>query len=247
MKGITVKIPQAERITIYPLADLHIGDRNCDINMIRARINTIREDPHAYAILDGDLIDNATTDSVGDTYTETQAPGEQITTISRLLEPISGKLLAAVPGNHERRTSRSAGIDITRIICERIGIGDKYSPETAALTINIGKIQYVIYISHGSGGGKKIGGKANALLDQSDIINADIYLQGHTHVPLVTRKTRFDTTRSGKIEQREMLFVNTAAALNYGGYGELAGFTPTSTVNPVIYLSGVKKFAWAVL
>jgi hypothetical protein len=37
------------------------------------------------------------------------------------------------------------------------------------------------------------------------------------------------------------LFVNTAANLNYGGYGEAAEFKPTSKDTPVIYLSGTKK------
>ena len=247
MKGIIAKLPQSEQISIYPLADLHIGDKQADLKLIESRINTIKSDPNAYAVLDGDLCDNATMDSVGDTYHATMTPSEQIQYISNLLKPISGRLLAACPGNHERRTAKQCELDITRIICDRLGIADKYSDTTAALTVYVGKIPYVIYITHGSGGGRKIGSKANRLLEQSDIINADVYLQGHTHVPMVTRKTRLDTGRNGKLESREMLFVNTAACLEFGGYGEIAGFTPTSVVNPVIYLSGVQKFAWAVL
>jgi hypothetical protein len=39
----------------------------------------------------------------------------------------------------------------------------------------------------------------------------------------------------------EKLFVNTAANLNYGGYGESAEFKPASKTSPIIYLSGTKK------
>jgi hypothetical protein len=39
----------------------------------------------------------------------------------------------------------------------------------------------------------------------------------------------------------EKLFVNTAANLNYGGYGEAQEFKPSSKTSPVIYLSGLKK------
>jgi hypothetical protein len=37
------------------------------------------------------------------------------------------------------------------------------------------------------------------------------------------------------------LFVNTAANLSYGGYGEAQEFKPTSKDTPVIYLNGKKK------
>jgi hypothetical protein len=38
----------------------------------------------------------------------------------------------------------------------------------------------------------------------------------------------------------DKLFVNTAAALDYGGYGDSAGFKPASKSNPVLYFSGEK-------
>jgi hypothetical protein len=37
------------------------------------------------------------------------------------------------------------------------------------------------------------------------------------------------------------LFVNTAANLNYGGYGEAQEFKPSSKDTPIIYLGGRKK------
>lgn len=41
------------------------------------------------------------------------------------------------------------------------------------------------------------------------------------------------------------LFVNTAAALNYGGYGDCQNFKPSAKENPVIYLDGKKHEATA--
>lgn len=249
MRSIMAKLPAAEQISIVPLADLHVGDSSCDWQLIKTRIDNIKSDPHAYAILDGDLIDNATRNSIGDVYSQTANPNEQINLLVRLLQPIAKtKVLAACPGNHEQRSWRSDGLDVTMRICHELGIVDKYSPATAVLNITIGKIQYSIYVTHGSGGGRKLGAKANRLLELSDIIEADVYLQGHTHCPMVTRKTRMEV-KNGKLQQREMLFVNTAACLKScdGGYAEVQGFTPTSTVNPTIYLSGKTKFAWAVL
>lgn len=45
----------------------------------------------------------------------------------------------------------------------------------------------------------------------------------------------------------DKLFVNTAATLNYGGYGDRQGFKPASKCSPVIYLNGQKHEMWAKL
>jgi hypothetical protein len=45
----------------------------------------------------------------------------------------------------------------------------------------------------------------------------------------------------------DKLFVNTAASLNYGGYGDAAGFKPASKQAPVIYLNGHKREMYAKL
>jgi hypothetical protein len=39
----------------------------------------------------------------------------------------------------------------------------------------------------------------------------------------------------------EKLYVNTAANLSYGGYGEAQEFKPASKQSPVIYINGTKK------
>lgn len=249
MRSIMVKLPAAEQISIVPLADLHVGDSSCDWHLIKNRIDSIKADPNAYAILDGDLIDNGTKSSIGDIYSQTANPNQQINLIIELLQPIKNKILAACPGNHEQRTWRQDGIDITERICHELGIVDRYSPATAVLTVQIGKVSYKIHISHGAGSGRTVGAKANRLVAMSDVVEGcDVHLCGHSHVPLVTRKTIM-TESKGKLQQREILYANTAACLKYGngGYGEIQGFTPTSMVNPTIYLSGKTKFAWAVL
>ena len=57
---------------------------------------------------------------------------------------------------------------------------------------------------------------------------------------------RIDTANSA-VAPVDKLFVNTAANLGYGGYGEAGAFKPASKHTPVIYLSGTKKYAEAKL
>jgi hypothetical protein len=98
-------------------------------------------------------------------------------------------------------------------------------------------------VLHGSGsGGRKEGGKVNRLADMASIIDTDIYIHSHTHLPLVMKQGfhRIDT-RNSTVACVDKLFVNTSANINYGGYGEAGEFKPSSKETPVIYLDGVAK------
>ena len=104
------------------------------------------------------------------------------------------------------------------------------------------KMCYTIYALHGSGGGRKEGAKAIRLADMASIVDADIYIHSHTHLPMILKQGfyRIDT-RSSSVAFVDKLFINTAANLNYGGYGEAAEFKPSSKETPVIFLSGKEK------
>lgn len=248
---------ELESIEIHPLSDLHIGDRHSDINAIRDKINAIKEKENAYIILNGDLIDNATKTSISDIYSQVLTPLEQINQVVELLKPVSDRILAMTGGNHEARTYRKEGIDISRLVARELGIEDKYSEGGVVLFVSLGKTSkrnhekpfvYSIYALHGSGGGRKEGSKAIRLADMASIIDVDIYIHSHVHMPICMRKGFLRTTfNSNSVYQVDKLFVNTAANLSYGGYGEAMEFSPSSTTNPIITLSGTHKFANATL
>ena len=244
-----------EQLEIHPLADLHIGDMSCDYKAILEELEYIKNTPNCYCVLDGDLMDTAIASSIGDTYASTHNPMEQLQECVRLFEPIKDKIIAVVGGNHENRIYRSDGIDITRLMCDQLGIADRYSPTTALIYLRFGKdtkhnrkMCYTLYMTHGSGGGRKEGGKINRLADLATIVDADIYISGHTHLPAVFRNTFFRADpRNSDITQCEHLFVNTAAWLKYGGYGDKQGYKPASTINPIIHLDGRVKRMRAVV
>ena len=257
MKAIKCDLPFAEIIEIHTLADLHIGDSQSDFKSIQERIAYIKNTPDAYCILDGDLMDTAIASSIGDTYGANLQPMEQLKQCVKIFEPIKEKILAVLPGNHENRLYKSDGIDLTEVMCSQLGIPNKYSPTTALLFIRFGirkcdapnrKQLYTIYVTHGSGGGRREGGKVNRLADLACIVDADIYVHAHTHLPLVFKESFFRVSGSNSsVAPVEKLFVNTAASLNYGGYGDRMGYKPASKRSPVIYLDGLKHDMWAKL
>ena len=257
MKAIRCDLPNVEQIEIHPMADLHIGDSMSDFKLIMERIEHIKNTPNAYCILDGDLMDTAVCTSIGDTYGANLQPMEQLKQCVKIFEPIKDKILAVLPGNHENRVYKSDGLDITEIMCAQLGIPEKYSPTTALLFVRVGEqsskrhnrpFLYTIYATHGSGGGRKEGGKVNRLADLASIVDADIYIHAHTHLPLIFKESFYRTSASNSsVALVDKLFVNTSASLNYGGYGDKAGFKPASKASPVIYLDGTKHNMWARL
>ena len=254
MKAIRCNLPYAEVIEIHPMADLHIGDPQSDFKSILGRIEHIKKTPNAYCILDGDLMDTAIASSIGDTYSANLQPMEQLKQCVKIFEPIKDKILGVLPGNHEGRVYKTDGLDITELMCSQLGIPEKYSHTTALLFIRFGNNSrnrpqlYTAYVTHGSGGGKKEGGKVNRLADLASIVDAEIYIHTHTHLPLVFKESFFRVSGgNSSVALVDKLFVNTAASLNYGGYGDKQGYKPASKSSPVIYLDGLKRNMWAKL
>ena len=254
MKSIKVELPNTlKSAEIIAFADNHWADPNSDHDKIRADIKYVLERDNAYCVLNGDLMDCAIASSIGDTYGATLSPMDELRECVELFKPLAdnGKILCVTNGNHEFRHYRTNGLDLTELMCQQLGITDRYTPTTALLFIRLGelsgkfhgrKVVYTMYASHGSGGGKKEGGKVQRLVDLSTIIDADIYLHSHTHFPAIVKDSfaRPDY-RNSTVTYGTRLYVNTSAKLNYGGYGEVGGFKPPCTDTPIIHLSGTRK------
>ena len=250
MKNVKIDLSKdLKDIDIYVFSDEHVGDPHANINYLKERIEYVKSHPNAYAILNGDLMDNATKTSVSDCYAEAIPPMQQLQTLCELLEPIKDKILMITQGNHEARTYRNDGIDLTALMAKQLGIYDKYAREGGVLFLRFGehlrthrKMCYTFYVTHGSGGGKKEGGKANGLCDLASIVDTDVYLHSHVHLPMVIKENffRIDTANSF-VAETEKLFVNTAASLEYGGYGQQFKFKPANSTSPIIHLDGHKK------
>ena len=259
MKAIKIDLPEiVTSIDVLPVADYHWADPNSNHDKIMEDIAYIRDNEDVYCVLNGDLMDCAIASSIGDTYGATLSPMDELKACVDLFKPIAHKILCVVPGNHEARHYRTNGIDMTSLMCDQLGISDRYSPTTALLFIRLGKngdsknhgrkVAYTIFVSHGNGGGRKEGGKIQRLVALSTIIDADVYICGHTHLPALL-KDNFarPCMANSSITYGTRLYVNTSAKLNYGGYGETGAFKPPCIDTPIIHLNGTRKEMRATL
>ena len=258
MKAIRADLPTTHKsIELLVLADYHYADPHSDHQAIRKDIDYVNSHENAYCVLAGDLLDCALKSSLGDAYTNL-SPMEELSAMTDLLKPVAKKVVAAVGGNHEARHYRTNGVDMTYLLAKQLGFADKYSPDTALIFLRFGAdtgrknhnrpILYTIYLTHGSGGGRKEGGKIQRLADYCQIVDADCYICGHTHLP-ASFKTAFarPSAANNSITYCTKLFVNCAAKLSYGGYGDTGGFKPACKDTPIILLNGETKEMRAVI
>lgn len=260
MKVIKIDLPQElESIELHAIGDRHFGDQLSDWEATQKLLKHILDTPNAYCILGGDLMDTAISSSVGDTYGANLTPMEQLKQCVAIFEPLAkaGKILCVLPGNHENRIYRTDGLDITALMAAQLGIRDRYSPTTALLFLRFGKhkstekqhgrrVAYTVFCGHGSGGGKKEGGKINRLADLAQIVDADVYICWHTHLPAIFRCGYYRVSMANSsVKFVSKLFVNGAASLRYGGYADAQGFKPAAMENPIVYLDGREQNATA--
>lgn len=241
MKHYKIDLTNKNNFKLLVLGDLHIGDELCDIQEIKRVIEYAKNTPDLYIILNGDLMNNALKISKSDSYRETMTMADQQDFLVDILTPIKDKILVLCSGNHEYRTEVLTGINPLRYVASRLGILDKYCDISYTLNLLFGsafgtksKNHYLVYGIHGAGGGRRIGGIANALEDMRKVIyNADLYVHSHTHKAVTWVDTCFEMTTSG-LREKNQVFFNSNAFLKYGGYTERFKLPPSSTQTSVL-------------
>lgn len=239
---------QFKNIKILALSDFHIGDQLCNLKLIRSVLEEVKNSDNTFVILNGDLMNNATKTSVSDVYNEELTPMEQIVRLCDLLEGIKERILVISCGNHELRTYKNDGVDIIRLVARQLGIEDRYAEGWWYLYLSFGMTNkqrpmlYTLTGIHGYGGGRKNGGKINNLVEMSDKVIADVYIMGHTHTPIMTRNSIFIPDYQHRtLVQKDKYYLMTNSFLEYGGYGELYGYTPNTTEHQELILDGTKR------
>lgn len=256
---IRVDLPSdIENIEIIPIGDVHIGEELTDERMFKDTIKYILEKPNRFVILNGDLMDMALTMSVSDTYGASLQPEEQVKHVARLLKPLveQNRILAMGTGNHEDRVYKHTGIDASRYLAYVLGIEERYSSNSFIVHIRVGKSYtsretnlkkqcYSIFVQHGSGGGRKNGGKLNRLNDSDQIVaNCDIYIMGHVHVPIANVMTTFlMDNANGSMHRHNKYYILNNAWQDFGGYGLKFGFSPSAKeiTYATLYTQGKKR------
>ena len=244
------------------LSDIHLGVRACDEQALARAVREIRDDPDCYWIGLGDVADcvnkadkkRFSARSLADWITVADIDdivGAQVRRVNEVLNPIAGKCLGFLMGNHEEAIAKFYERDAYGAIVR--GLVAAGAPDDIGLGY-AGWIQVVaddgygqqhvttIYAHHGYGGGALLGGKALRLARlMADNPDADIVLMGHVHSVLHTVQTVNRISR-GRLVQRNRhgvicgTFLKPSVDDHGPTYGEIAMYPPSPVAWPDLVL-----------
>jgi predicted phosphodiesterase len=246
---ITHHFPDRQDITIYPISDVHLGAAEHMTREWELFCQRVVNESNSYIILGGDLINNATRNSVSNIFEETMRPREQKKFMVKMLEPLRDKILCAVSGNHERR-NRDVDNDITYDIMCKLDLEHLYRENIAFLKIQMGKQNgdgkknptYILTVMHGSGGGLT-GGTVNKNERFGYVLDgADALIVGHTHKPYVTQPSKIKIdAQNNRVSIKPFKVISMTSWMTYGGYAAQKMLLPTSHAPQTIKLCGRRK------
>ena len=238
---------------LLPISDIHIGDKRCAYDELKANIEWVKNTPNAYVFLNGDILNVATRTSKSNPHEQNMDLGEQVKYATELFEPIKTRILGAIDGNHERRISDIAGYSPTTALCLALGI--PYYQYSVVLNLVVGdripcgpaaqgRISSFIYFHHTTGGGGTVGGKINRIDKLRQLVcNCDAYIGSHNHqlgvLPVETRLVDFRHDRIIIIRQ---MLIDTGSYLKWDdGYAEAMQLQSSKIGSPRIRLDGKRK------
>lgn len=212
-----------------------------------------------YIIIGGDLLENGTRHSVGDSvFTQTMPPNEQKMLACNLLEKVKDKVLCFVQGNHEKRSVRDTGTTcpLFDIACV-LGKPELYRENIAFLDIQLGievrengtrpagneRPNYSIVVLHGSSNGMYAGSNLTRNERFAYVIDGmDALVTGHVHKPFMSAPQKIVIDRRNKkIDFVPFKTVSATSWLRYGGYAAQKMLLPYSHDLQTLTLSGKKK------
>ena len=174
------KFEEAPYINIYPLGDVHIGSKECDIELLKKWVEMVEQDPYGKAVIIGDMMNMGLKTSKSNVYEEVLSPMEQKEMCYEILKPIADKILAGCSGNHEYRAVKEVGMNPLYDVFCRLRIEDRYRENVCFLKLTVGKCgrnpnTYGIVLTHGKSKGKDLEWTYS-------VDGSDVFISGHTHL-----------------------------------------------------------------
>jgi len=240
MKYLKFKFNGKKPAKIVFLGDVHHGSIYSDSAAFDVTLEKIKKDKDIKIILMGDLIENASANSVGSgVYEQTMNPSKQVKDIVAKLKPFEKQILYSHRGNHEERSFRFDGFDIGETMADSLGV--PYIRNMCICDVEVGKISYRIYTWHGHGSSQMTAGRVKILQRQAETVEADVYAMGHVHELFDTTLPKREVVKGG-FEDIFRHYILTGAYLKWDeSYAEQNGYRMVKMGSPLLVLDNKQK------
>ena len=245
---------------LYPLGDVHLGNAACDEKLFREAVQRIADDDNALWVGMGDYADFI---NVSDPRFDSASlspwvrmrhlpdlAGAQASRFLDIVQPIAGKCLGLIEGNHERAIQkyyeRSIYSDIVTGVKERGGFDADhqlafgysgwlmlhfYRHETREALGRCVKIS----LHHGFVGGKLAGAKALNMQRWLWSHDCDLCIFGHSHNTMAQIEA-VESVRGSKVVRQNRIGMFSGTFMNGARYSEKAGYFPLPITQPYVIL-----------
>lgn len=248
---------RSDEYTLYPIGDIHLGAKGCDVPELKKTIEAVRSDPMARWVGMGDYAEHITmTDKRFDLRTIDpkyrdqldDLPGACVRDLIEMFKPIKGKCLGLVVGNHEEKLRLSHSNNVHGAMCTFLGVKDLGYTAVIRWTFRRGNGStrqsghvFKILVSHGTIASRRNGAKINRMEDVASQFNVDLALFGHGHSKLVSERIELDFPDFGEMRQIEKwkyVVMTGTYRKNHTfetlDYAEKAGYPPVPIGSPRI-------------
>jgi hypothetical protein len=244
VKEIIFKYSRPDKFNLYLLGDTHLGTIHCAEHQLQQKLNEIKSDPLAYWIGMGDYGDYITPhdkrwsskDIAPWVDPEDIAESVRIK-IRSLFEPIKGKCVGLLYGNHEVSYSKLQDGNVHKHICEDLNVD------------NLGYSCFIHFVfkrknsteahlikgcfTHGNGGARTPGAKLNYLRDLMSGFQANIYGYAHVHdlnihsPDVLGTNDKLEVSAKSKIGALTGCWFRTYTQGTQASYGEIKVYPPS--------------------
>lgn len=244
-----IEYKYSDTIRIKPIADVHLGNRWCDLKAFRRYMADV--DDNTYFIGVGDMMDMVIVkdakrykkSSDGSPQHEDSVINYQTDLLFEILKPVKDKILALGIGNHEETIVKHCSVNPVKTLCKMLDV--PYGGITYFLKVllseNGGRVRTITFrVHHGWGGGSRTeGADITKFTRDTGKYDADVFLYGHTHklqhysVPIIG-------TDGKKLVARDRFIVicgtwlKTLSNSSDATYSEMAGYPPIHVGSPII-------------
>lgn len=188
---------------------------------------------------------------------------EQVEKLYRLIEFSKDRWLGLLEGDHYHQYQNGITVDqhLCQLLnCPFLGTSTLMNIQMYSPTNLTNGACVTIFAHHGAGGGRKQGSHLHRVEDLITMIEADIYLMGHSHSKANAPLDRLYRTRDGYLYHKTKLIARTggflrgysgiapralteASAVSRGSYVEEAAYAPSALGGIVISL-GYKRIEY---
>ncbi len=247
IKPIYVNAMEHNEVFIFPLNDVHIGSKGCNIDKLIRYLDMIKFIPNLYIILNGDLLENANSLGVSSPLESAASPYDEQKILHKLLfdQMIRDKIIVSTEGNHDGASGnrmKEVGLSPLTAPMATLGLIELLAKHMARVTIKMknpysenGYGEFTCLVRHGSGRGGKVGRIVDSLFDMAFKFGyADAIFLGHTHKSVFASDSfKIEDASLQASHKKNVYAINAPAFQEASDYAMTAGY-PIPNTDPFL-------------